>query len=113
MSDIPSIEALEGAHDFPGRYTIKAFGMRGGSFEADAQTSATEVLGRKKDVRAKARESSGGTYVCVTLDLRVQSAEQVRTVYEALLKVDLTAAKRAAKRAAAAHASRALLGVER
>jgi putative lipoic acid-binding regulatory protein len=43
------------------------------------------VLGRPVDAGAwKTRDSSGGRYTCVTLDLYVTSGQQVYDVYEAL-----------------------------
>ncbi len=81
MKNLPSVEALEGAHDFPGPYTIKVIGRAHAGFSDAACYAAREVLGLEASVEAALRLSAHGRHACVTLTLQVESAEQVRSVY--------------------------------
>jgi putative lipoic acid-binding regulatory protein len=77
----PSVERLESAHQFPGTYQIKAIGDAGEDFTSRVISAVLEELAAPEDLTHSVRTTQGGHHVAVTLDLRVQSAEQVRTIY--------------------------------
>ncbi len=88
MLNLPSVEALEQAHAFPGPYLIKVFGPPGDDFLQRSRAAATAVLGAESAVEASRRLSAQGRYSCVSLRLFVQSADQVREAYLALSRLD-------------------------
>lgn len=88
MRGIPSIESLEGVHDFPGRYTFKAFGPAEQHFVDAARHALDEATGGVGEPNVSARLSAQGNYMCVTMDVFVSSAEQVRAIYLQLSHLD-------------------------
>ena len=86
---IPSIEALESVHSFPGTYTIKAIADNNPAFVdrvhdcIEANLDSNEFLQSSKE-----RVSSKGNHISVTLAIHVQTANKVRILYQELLKVD-------------------------
>ncbi len=89
MSDHrPSVELLESAHEFPGVYQIKAIGSATNDFERRVVEAVTAELVTAADLNYTARTTPGGRHVSLTLDVRVQSAEQVRTMYARLHAVE-------------------------
>ena len=83
----PDRDLLLQTHTFPGEYVIKAFGSAGATFETNAETCATDVLGTDR-VAAHTRLSSGGRRTCVTLRLSVDSVDEVIATYERLHTLD-------------------------
>jgi putative lipoic acid-binding regulatory protein len=79
VKELPSIEALEAAHDFPCRYVVKAFGPNTEAFADEAHEVAGQVIGANADIKRSVRPSRAGRHACVTLDVYAHSAEQVRT----------------------------------
>lgn len=77
----PSIDALEGSHTFPGRYTIKVIGANSPRFEMEAKRIAGEVSGLPEALNVSHRVSSGGAMCSVTLDIYVKTAHQVQALY--------------------------------
>lgn len=77
----PSVERLEAAHGFPGMYQIKAIGEAGENFAARVIEAVVQELDSPDDLTHSLRTTQGGNHVALTLDLRVQTAEQVRTIY--------------------------------
>ena len=88
MNHIPSIEVLKATHDFPTQYTFKAIGKAEADFVHRVVSSVREELGRTEDPPHRVREAAGGRHVAVTLELRLANAEQIRAVYERILKVE-------------------------
>lgn len=91
MQRPPSIEALEGAHEFPGRYMFKIFGPGEQAFVDEIRAIAEARLPEPKspdDLDMSGRLSKQGNYICVTLDMPVESAERVREIYRALRELD-------------------------
>ncbi len=83
----PSIAALEGAHDFPCPYTVKAFGPHEQSF-VDAVREAAVGAGVAPDrVTLTMRPSSKGTYCCVTVSVPAPNAEWVQVLYEQIVAI--------------------------
>jgi putative lipoic acid-binding regulatory protein len=89
MSDHrPSVELLEGGHVFPGVYQIKAIGTAAGEFERRVVEAVVAELLEPSDLDYSVRTTPGGRHIALTLHVRVQSAEQVRTIYGRLHAVD-------------------------
>ena len=78
---IPSIELLESSHSFPGVYQIKAIGSIDDDFEGRVLSAVLSELGVASDLEHTVRKTPGGRHVSLTLDVPVQNAEQVRTIY--------------------------------
>lgn len=79
--NLPSIEALEAVHLFPGRYIFKAFGTNAPGFAEALESLAKNVLGHPCDIQTQVRLGAKGVNACVTLDILVASASQVRDIY--------------------------------
>jgi putative lipoic acid-binding regulatory protein len=77
----PSVELLESTHPFPGSYTIKAIGMAGDDFEQRVVSAVTSHLASASDLDYTVRATKGGRHVALTLEIQVQNAEQVRSIY--------------------------------
>ncbi len=77
----PSIDLLESTHQFPGTYTIKAIGRAEADFERRVVEVAVARLAAPSDLEHSVRATRGGRHVAVTLQLTVQTAEQVRSIY--------------------------------
>jgi putative lipoic acid-binding regulatory protein len=77
----PSVELLESTHMFPGTYQIKAIGAATDDFAGRVVTAVQEVLPAASDLEYSIRSTQAGRHVAVTLDITVQTADQVRTIY--------------------------------
>lgn len=86
---IPSIEALESVHSFPGSYTIKAIGDNDPAFVERVHNCIKDCLDSNEFLQdSKERVSSKGNHISVTAVLHVQTANKVRILYQELLKVE-------------------------
>ena len=83
----PSVDLLESTHSFPGTYTIKAIGAADDDFADRIVAAVTEHLPAASDLDYSVRSAKGGRHVAVTLQLTVQNAEQVRSIYAAIQNV--------------------------
>ncbi|MDB5350965.1 MAG: hypothetical protein JWN86_2212 [Planctomycetota bacterium] len=89
MDPSPSEDLLDAHHTFPGPYTIKAIGSTEGGFPARVVAAAVRELGvAEGNLESSVRATSGGRHVAVTLNLTVQSAEQVRAIYANIRELD-------------------------
>jgi len=87
VANIPSIELLESTHQFPGNFIFKAIGPAGGGFAARVVAAAREGLGSDIDPPFTERASGSGNHVSVTIEVYVESAQEVREVYEKVMGV--------------------------
>ncbi len=87
MVQLPSVEMLEAGHQFPGPYMFKVIGRTDNGFAARAVAAVRDELAYAVDPPFRTRETPGGRHVSVTLELTMQTAEQVRDVYRRLLKL--------------------------
>ncbi len=87
VAGIPSREALEAAHSFPCRFSIKAVGVNHATFVTAVREAAVHVAGDASQVSLAQRESANGTYVSVTVEIPADTAETVRTLYYRLQAV--------------------------
>jgi uncharacterized protein len=81
MDHRPSVELLESTHFFPGVYKIKAIGRVDDDFESRVVEAVCSHLPARSDLDYSVRTTPGGRHVAITLDITVQTAEQVRAIY--------------------------------
>ncbi len=79
----------EGLLQFPCDFIFKAFGPNGesGRFTQAVHEAVSRVTPVPLDA-LKVRPSSKGTYVCVSVLVRLQSFEQLRDIYAELRQVE-------------------------
>lgn len=88
MSDHrPSIDLLESVHAFPGTYQMKVIGIADDDFENRVLAVVYEELAVPSDVDVSSRTTPSGKHVALTLDLTVQTADQVRRIYARIQEV--------------------------
>lgn len=75
--------------EFPCDYLFKAFGPNDpeGSFQNVVRTVVSEVIPVPLDA-VKVRPSGGGTYLCVTVVVRLQNFAQLEAIYAALRRIE-------------------------
>jgi len=88
MDNRPSVELLESIHCFPGTFRIKAIGVAADDFAGRVIAAASAELATPSELDHTVRVTPGGRHVAITLELTVQTAEQVRAVYAAIQSVD-------------------------
>lgn len=89
MSNIPSVSALEGVHEFPEWYTIKVFGPGEESFVNHCRKAANNIIDNAEEhLRISTKKSSAGNYTSVTVEIYVDHAKKVQDVYRELLELD-------------------------
>jgi putative lipoic acid-binding regulatory protein len=87
MDHLPSIDLLEATHRFPGLYQFKAIGNVEDDFEARVLEAVRAETSSASDVQHSARTTPRGRHVSVTLQVAVDTPEQVRTIYARLQEV--------------------------
>jgi putative lipoic acid-binding regulatory protein len=87
MAHLPSIELLEAGHHFPGPYMFKVIGKSDNGFVARTVAAVREAMLAGVDPPFRVKETPNGRHVAVTLELRMQTAEQVLRVYRRLLQL--------------------------
>lgn len=87
MDHRPSEELLESHHAFPGTFVIKAIGSVEDDFPGRVVAAALEELAGPSELDFSVRETKGGRHAAVTLDITVQTAEQVRAIYARIREV--------------------------
>ena len=83
----PSVELLESTHFFPGVYRIKAIGRADDDFQQRVLQAVVNELAAPSEIDYSVRSTPGGRHVALTLDISVQTAEQVRAVYAAIREI--------------------------
>ena len=84
----PSVELLESTHFFPGVYRIKAIGRSDDEFERRVVDAVVAQLAAASDLDYSVRTTPGGRHVALTLDISVQTAEQVRSIYAEIREIE-------------------------
>ncbi len=84
----PSEELLESVHPFPGTYQIKAIGSTDDDFAGRVVAAVVDELATPSELDYSLRTTSGGRHVALTLDVTVQNAAQVRTIYARIREVE-------------------------
>jgi putative lipoic acid-binding regulatory protein len=84
----PPAELLESVHTFPGTYRMKVIGASEGEFVSRVLAVVTEELAAASDLDHELRTTPNGLHVSLTLEITVQSAEQVRAIYARIQQVE-------------------------
>jgi hypothetical protein len=87
MSRLPAIALLEAGHQFPGPYMFKVIGRSENGFVARTVAAVRDEVAAPVDPPYRVRATPGGRHVSVTLEFRVETAEQVLAVYSRLQKL--------------------------
>jgi putative lipoic acid-binding regulatory protein len=87
MDNFPSQDLLESNHPFPGVYQIKAIGEAEDDFVARVVEAAVMELTTPSELDHTVRTTPGGRHVSLTLEMNVQSADQVRAIYARIREV--------------------------
>ncbi len=88
MDHRPSLELLESVHPFPGTYQIKAIGNSAGGFAERVISAVQEELPTPSELDYSVRNTQSGRHVSLTLDVTVQTADQVRAIYARLQQIE-------------------------
>jgi uncharacterized protein len=88
MDNRPSVELLESTHQFPGTYQIKAIGRADDDFVGRVISAACSELATPSELDHSLRVTPGGRHVALTIEITVQTAEQVRAVYARIQEVE-------------------------
>ncbi|WZO97860.1 DUF493 domain-containing protein [Isosphaeraceae bacterium EP7] len=83
----PSVELLESHHIFPGVFRIKVIGNVADDFEGRALAAVHQEVSGVSEVDHSIRNTVSGRHISLTLDINVQTAEQVRAIYGRLQEV--------------------------
>jgi uncharacterized protein len=78
---IPPIDLLNANHTFPGLYTFKIIGVNTDKFVERSVRTAQLELGSLETPSYSTRLAEGGRHVAVTMEILVESAEQVLALY--------------------------------
>jgi putative lipoic acid-binding regulatory protein len=81
MDHRPSEDLLESNHPFPGTYQIKAIGTSENDFVARVVEAVVSELATPSELDHSVRVTPNGRHVSLTLEMNVQSADQVRAIY--------------------------------
>jgi hypothetical protein len=74
---------------FPCSYTFKIFGRRSDAFADRVREIIAATLGAVPPDALRVRESSGGRYLSVTVEIEVESRSQLERVYADLRAEEL------------------------
>lgn len=85
---IPTIEALESVHSFPGPFTFKLIGPNTDTFRAAVHAITDDVAGSLGAARFSERTSSADHHLAITVDVNAQNAHHVQALYEAYRKIE-------------------------
>ena len=86
--NIPSADLLESVHFFPCVYQIRAIGSTSDDFTNRVLSAVIEEVATPSEVDHAEHFTPDGRHVSVILDITVQSADQVRTIYGRIQQVD-------------------------
>ncbi len=88
MDHRPSEDLLESSHSFPGTYQIKAIGNTDNNFVHRVVEAVSAELATPSELEHSVRVTPNGRHVSLTLEMNVQTAEQVRAIYARLRDVE-------------------------
>ena len=84
---LPSLELIEEMHSFPSKFTFKAIADHRQDLIADVLTLVADTVGATREISHSHRMSSKGNHIAVTIDVFVENAHEVHSIYTALLAV--------------------------
>jgi putative lipoic acid-binding regulatory protein len=79
---------IEELIEFPARYSFKAIGHHTRDFSDRAYAALKACLADGRKVEFRTRMSRQGTYLSVTLTTQIESADELKTAYAALRKIE-------------------------
>jgi putative lipoic acid-binding regulatory protein len=93
MDHRPSEDLLNSTHTFPGVYQFKAIGKVEGDFQSRVLNAVRSEVVSRSEVDHSVRSTPDGRHVAVTLEavtleVTVQNAEQVRSIYAKIRHVE-------------------------
>jgi putative lipoic acid-binding regulatory protein len=88
MYDQSSIELLEATHDFPGPYMFKMVGRVDNGFVARVVAAVREELHAGNDPPYHSRHTASGSHVSVTVEPKVETADQVLSIYRRVREIN-------------------------
>jgi len=88
MDEPSSDRLLESTHSFPCVFPIKAIGSAAEHFESRVLQVVREELAGPSELDCSVRTTPGGRHVALTLDITVQTADQVRAIYRRIRALD-------------------------
>jgi putative lipoic acid-binding regulatory protein len=88
MDDYSLQELLESHHEFPGVYRIKVIGVTDNDFENRVVQAVIAALPSPSDLDYSARTTPSGRHVSLTLEVNVQTADEVLRIYERIRPVE-------------------------
>ncbi len=77
-------ESLGAGLTFPCQYPIKAMGRSGGKFKETVVAVIADHVGPVEPEQVRTRDSRSGTYQSVTVTIKIDSREQLASIYQAL-----------------------------
>lgn len=83
----PPKELIESNHRFPGNYTFKVIGTSENDFLNRVLDSVRKTLNRPAEPPHSKRMTENGRHMAITLELTLESSDQVIQVYQALTQV--------------------------
>lgn len=85
MSENP--QGIEELMEFPCDYTFKAFGTNDSAFPLGVKKAVETVVPVSLDAM-KSKVSGKGTYVSISVLVRLENYDQVKSIYQALRQVE-------------------------
>lgn len=87
MDNAPAVALLKATHDFPCPYVFKIIARSEAGFVPAVVAVVQDELACESIVPCSWRESSGGRHISVTVQPRMENAEQVLAIYGRLLRL--------------------------
>ncbi|CAN5665093.1 hypothetical protein BH23PLA1_BH23PLA1_12460 [soil metagenome] len=84
----PSADLLESVHPFPGTYQIRAIGAASNDFAGRVVAAVEAEVATPSELDHSTRFTPNRRHVSVTIDVTVQSANQVRAIYARIQTVE-------------------------
>jgi len=84
VTDERARELLNNTHAFPCAYTVKAIGLAAEDFTHRIVGAAQATLPRAEAVKHTVRHTPNGQHAAVTLELKVDSPDEVMAIYRSL-----------------------------
>ena len=82
------MQLIEDTHDFPGPYMLKVIGRTDGTFEADVLAVTRDVLKLAGEPTHSKKNTPNGKHISLTLDVVVESVEQLEQLFTRIKEVD-------------------------
>ncbi|MFM8316434.1 MAG: DUF493 family protein [Deltaproteobacteria bacterium] len=84
---LPPIELLESVHSFPGPYTFKIILRNEDSIQGIVLEQIQKTLNLGSKPQASSRISENAKHLSLTVELNLQTAQQVHLVYRSLEQI--------------------------